>query len=146
MGARVKYFFGFATSAHPTNYLMYFVPMHYKTSYCSFHRSLRLLLGISIVGIMACRTTDGEHVPVSFRESQTMYVSVDGNDSGPGTCCSPFQTINFALTQTIPGDTVLVRGGQYDEKVAFPKSGLAGKLITLKAFPNERPIRWRGRG
>lgn len=97
-------------------------------------------MGICITGILACKTGNGEPEPVTPRTSKTYYVSSNGNDSGLGNLAAPFQTINFALTKAIPGDTVVVRQGEYHEKVVFPKSGLAGKFITLKAYPNERPV------
>ncbi len=72
--------------------------------------------------------------------SRTIYVSTTGNDNASGSKESPYAKINDALAKAIPGDTVMVRGGKYYEKVRFPKSGREGKLITLKAYPGERPI------
>lgn len=68
------------------------------------------------------------------------YVSVNGNDSNPGTAKAPFRTINKALSLTNPGDVVLVRKGTYVEKVRFTRSGTAGNVITLKAYPGEKPV------
>lgn len=101
--------------------------------------SLKLLFGIFITGILACKTSNGEPEPAP-KTNQIYYVSDRGNDSGSGSSATPFQTINFALSKATPADTVIVRQGEYHEKVVFPKSGLAGKFITLKAYPNERPV------
>jgi parallel beta-helix repeat protein len=68
------------------------------------------------------------------------YVATDGNDSNPGTIESPLLTIKEALNKALPGYTILVRGGTYNEKVIFTKSGTNNLYITLKAYPNEKPI------
>jgi len=48
---------------------------------------------------------------------------------------APFSTIQAALNEARPGDTVLVRGGVYREAVTFPIAGEPGRPITLKAHP-----------
>jgi len=68
------------------------------------------------------------------------YVATNGSDAGNGTLAQPFRTIGKGLAAARPGDTVMVRGGMYTEKVTFPKSGQLDKLITLQAYPNEQPI------
>ena len=45
--------------------------------------------------------------------SATYYVSLDGNDSNPGTQASPWQTIQKAVKSAKAGDTVYIRGGEY---------------------------------
>ena len=39
-----------------------------------------------------------------------------------------------------PGDTILVKGGTYRERVTFKTSGKPGQRITLKAAPGERVV------
>jgi len=68
------------------------------------------------------------------------YVAVSGSDTGAGTLNAPVGTINHALSLTVPGDTVIVRGGIYHEKVMITKTGTIGKYITLKAFTGETPV------
>src|SRR5580765_8935080 len=68
------------------------------------------------------------------------YVSASGADNTAGSAASPFRTLNHALGLVVPGDTVILRGGSYYEQVSFPKSGLAGKNITVKAYPGEKPV------
>lgn len=70
----------------------------------------------------------------------TYYVSANGSDANNGSISAPFKGINTALHKANPGDSVIVRGGKYYEKVSFPKSGRADKNITLKAYPGETPI------
>ena len=46
-----------------------------------------------------------------------------------------FSTIQAGLNAARPGDTVDVRAGIYNERVTFPRSGTAGKFITLRGEP-----------
>jgi len=70
----------------------------------------------------------------------TYYVSPNGNDVSTGSIDAPLRGINTALSKTVPGDTVIVRGGTYHEKVSFTKSGRQDKWITLKAYSGEAAI------
>lgn len=90
---------------------------------------------------MACskKTVDSDVTP-SAGNAHIYYVSDNGSESNKGAIDAPFQSINTALSHAMPGDTVMVRGGTYYEKVIFPKSGIMGKNITVKAFPGEKPV------
>jgi hypothetical protein len=72
--------------------------------------------------------------------SHTYYVATNGNDANAGTIDAPLRTINNALSHTVPGDTVMVRGGTYSEKVLVSRPGISGKYITLEAFAGETPV------
>lgn len=65
------------------------------------------------------------------------YVSVNGDDSHPGTLDQPWRTIQKAADFVQAGDTVIVQSGTYDERVLLPsgKSGSAVAKITFKADP-----------
>ena len=99
-----------------------------------------ILLLFAAVQVLACsKKTDSNNVP-STSGPHTYYVSATGLESNSGSVNAPFQSINTALSHAMAGDTVLVRGGIYGEKVTFPKSGVLDKYITLKAYPGEQPI------
>lgn len=69
------------------------------------------------------------------------YVSVDGSDENPGTLKAPWRTIQKAANTLVAGETVLVRGGVYEEFVHIRRSGSATEgFITFRAYPGERPI------
>lgn len=78
----------------------------------------------------------------------TYYVSTTGNNGNVGSEASPWLTISNAVrTDKISaGDTVLVRGGTYQEKgftvtsSQFPSGTGAGSETTLKNYPGEIPI------
>jgi len=99
------------------------------------------LIHVFAIQAMACsKKTVGNDVIVSTGNTHIYYVSVNGSDANSGKINTPFQSINAALDHALPGDTVMVRGGSYYDKVVFPKSGAMDKLITLKAYPGERPM------
>src|SRR5882724_8591153 len=69
--------------------------------------------------------------------SASWYVATNGNDHNAGTLAAPFQTIQHAASLAKPGDTVLIRGGTYHEKVTPARSGTAALPITYQAYNNE---------
>ncbi|MEM7330563.1 MAG: DUF1565 domain-containing protein, partial [Chloroflexota bacterium] len=68
------------------------------------------------------------------------YVATNGNDNNNGSQGQPFRTIQNALDSAQPGDTIVVRGGVYNEVVTFETSGTAGNPIRLVAYPGELPV------
>lgn len=71
----------------------------------------------------------------------TYYVAPNGNDGSPGTLAQPWATIQHAANSVQAGDTVLVRGGVYAERVTLSVSGnSADGFITFQNYPNELPI------
>lgn len=51
-----------------------------------------------------------------------------------------FSSIQTALNNAKPGDTILVREGVYKEKIEWNTSGTKSSPITLKNYPGENPI------
>jgi hypothetical protein len=73
--------------------------------------------------------------------SETYYVSsTSGNDSNNGSINSPWKTIQKAANTVTAGNTVIVRGGTYKEKVNMKTSGTASAYITFKNYDGETPI------
>ena len=72
----------------------------------------------------------------------SFFVAPDGNDSSDGSIDHPFRTIGKAVGLVQAGDTIHLRGGQYDyiSTIAISKSGLPDNRITLQAYQNEVPI------
>src|SRR5690349_15846492 len=58
-----------------------------------------------------------------------------GNSGCSDTSGVPFCTIGAAAAKTNPGDTVQVRAGTYNEKVAIKRSGASGAVVTFAADP-----------
>ncbi len=68
------------------------------------------------------------------------YVSLDGDDANPGSFDQPWRTIQHAVDNVGPGDTIWVRGGTYNEGVVIETSGLPGLPVTLVGYPGEAAI------
>ncbi|NTV30758.1 DUF1565 domain-containing protein [candidate division WWE3 bacterium] len=76
----------------------------------------------------------------SSAASSTYYVATTGNDQNSGTTSSPLRTINAALNKVTAGDTVIVRGGTYQERVEVKRPGTINSRITLTGQPGETVI------
>jgi parallel beta-helix repeat protein len=73
------------------------------------------------------------------------YVSPTGSDGNSGSQISPWANVEYAARKAKPGDTIFVRGGTYQEgevwlRAKFGHGGAPGKLLTIKAYPNEIPV------
>ncbi len=70
-----------------------------------------------------------------------LFVSVDGDNSAPGTEAAPLRTIQKGASLAGPGDTVWIRGGVYAERVLLAsKAGTAEQPITIRSQPGETAV------
>jgi hypothetical protein len=72
-----------------------------------------------------------------------IYVSPLGSDStGTGSIELPFKTIPKAITVTVAGDTIYLRGGthSYSAKISLSNNGALDSMYSLFAYPDEKPI------
>ena len=60
-----------------------------------------------------------------------------GDDTQNGSREKPWKTLKHATRQLNPGDTLVLRGGTYYEKVSLTRSGTAEAPITITAHPEE---------
>jgi hypothetical protein len=77
----------------------------------------------------------------------TYYVSPSGSDDNAGTSPgSPLRTLQKAADRTLPGDTVSIMGGTYNEAaegrslLLITRSGTAAQPITYQAYPGSKPV------
>jgi hypothetical protein len=69
------------------------------------------------------------------------YVSPKGSDTDPGSRSAPFRTLAHALDQLGPGDVLVVRGGDYFERINLTvRPASESHPITVTAAPGERPV------
>ncbi len=68
------------------------------------------------------------------------YVAINGSDLNPGTQAAPWRTIQKAAETLMPGDTVLIRQGVYEEKVTPARSGTEGNYITYRNYGSMQVI------
>ena len=55
--------------------------------------------------------------------ASTYYVSTTGSDTTSGTFAAPYASIQHGSNQLLPGDSLLIRGGSYSEKIFLNNSG-----------------------
>lgn len=82
--------------------------------------------------------------PVGSRlqAADTYYVATTGNDANDGRSIkAPFRHIQRAADTMKPGDTCIIRGGEYREKIVPPRGGTSDKVrITYQSHPGETAI------
>jgi len=67
--------------------------------------------------------------------SQTYYVSNSGSNSNSGAIDSPLQTITYACSIALPGDTIKIIDGTFSESgIVLAESGLSGHPITIEKY------------
>lgn len=103
-----------------------------------FKQGFVFLLFICMALTACSKSNGGSSTDVSA--VHVYYIAPDGSDGNAGTKNAPFKTITAALNKAVAGDTILVRNGTYNEVLSFPRSGTSEKIITLKAFPGEKPV------
>jgi hypothetical protein len=77
-------------------------------------------------------------------DDSLLWVSTrDGNDDWPGTQDSPLASIQAAVQEAGPGDTIRVRPGEYNHRIKTVRSGEPGNPITVTG-PPEAVLRPKG--
>lgn len=66
--------------------------------------------------------------------------AVRGNDQSSGSRIQPWKTLQHAVNQLSPGQTLYVRGGTYYEHVTVSARGSADRPITIRSVPGELAI------
>lgn len=72
-----------------------------------------------------------------------LYVAVTGSNHNDGTIEKPWQTIQHGINQLKPGDTLLIRGGTYYERLHIDGSKISGTedaMITIKSYDGETAV------
>ncbi len=78
---------------------------------------------------------------LSLLEGNTYFVSTSGSDSNLGTYNAPYATIEAATKRLDPGDTVMIRGGTYYDRVLqLTRGGTSDRPITVQSVPGETVI------
>lgn len=71
------------------------------------------------------------------------FVAMNGSDTNPGTLGAPWATLDHAIGNTQPGDTVFARAGSYEDDELYINAnrgmgGKPGKMWTLKPYNGEK--------
>lgn len=74
--------------------------------------------------------------------AKEIYVATNGSDNNPGTQSQPLASIQNAIYQAVPGDTIYIRQGTYypPKRIEMYPSGTASNRINVKAYPKESVI------
>ncbi len=88
-----------------------------KEARSSKYMFLYCFIYLLFVVVSACGQRSPVHFESRYRPHLThLYVAPDGNDYNPGTHARPYQHVQFAIDQLLPGDTLTVLAGNYDLK------------------------------
>jgi hypothetical protein len=104
---------------------------------------------IKVVPVSGQALTSSSALTIS--SGQVYVVSTNGSDTDLGNEAQPFRTLHRALTGATAGDTILVRGGTYDEQdsasgnapaffIRPDQGGDTGSPITIRGFAAEIPV------
>ena len=63
-----------------------------------------------------------------------------GSDKATGTEAAPWKTLQHAVNQLKPGDTLYLRGGTYYERVRLSCAGTYDAPITVRSYPGELAV------
>jgi hypothetical protein len=75
------------------------------------------------------------------KASTVYYVSTNGSNTNPGTQAAPFKTIQHAANVARGGDTVIVKGGVYFERIIdFTNRGTASSPVVFRAASGEKVV------
>jgi hypothetical protein len=104
-------------------------------------RVTHLLRGVAIcLAVAVCQITF-EPVRGDQAEAATYFVSAQlGSDTNPGTRKTPWATISRGVPALRPGDTLVVRGGTYREKLQIAAVGEKDAPITIEGAPGEKVV------
>lgn len=103
--------------------------------------AISIILGLTAVGTLLHNThLSFDLISRALSSDTNYYVSPTGSDSADGSTSNPVKSVNKAFSLASPGDTIILRQGEYTEKVVIQKSGTANNPITLKAAQGERVV------
>lgn len=81
-------------------------------------------------------------VPTPQSRALARYVSIDGDDHGPGTRQHPWRTLGYSLSKLYAGQVLFVHGGVYREVLSHVDlhHGLSSRPIAVTNVPGEVPV------
>ena len=102
---------------------------------------LERAIGAFILAITLLTIISGCQHYFGAAHAATYYVATTGSDSNPGTEKQPWRTIAYSVDSMVPGDSVYVKGGVYNEEtIRFRRSGTQSAPIKLLNAPGESPV------
>ncbi|MBC8504865.1 MAG: right-handed parallel beta-helix repeat-containing protein [Anaerolineales bacterium] len=95
------------------------------------------LVGIVFQNGVECLGEDAQP-----KEGDELFVSLEGDDSNPGTESAPLGTLAYALCNLVPGQTLNIAPGEYRESIILGAFGDSKSPIVIRANPevDQRPL------
>ena len=104
----------------------------------------RLVSRLAVCGVLlsGAALTSCTVLKPTLTPAHQFVVAVQGSDANPGTAAKPFRTLTRALGVLRPGDTLIVHGGTYNERITSLQvaAGKATARIRVVAARGERPV------
>lgn len=108
------------------------------------------LVAVLFAGVAGAQDTWLSHTPMRplpvahnrpLPDGPVHYVDAKrGNDANDGSKVNPWKTVNHALKQLRPGDTLCLRSGVYYENVKVNVQGAAARPVTIQSYPGELAV------
>lgn len=109
-------------------------PSNQKSNYLKQGKENNSMKGFIVIFLIISTTS-------MISKSQQVWYVDDVLTNGNGSSASPFNNINDGLTNAMPGDTIVVKPGNYSQEITTVRNGSISARITIKAFnPNNRPV------
>ena len=91
----------------------------------------------SVALLFAAALLMGSQAALGATGGRTLSVAPRGSDASLGNESQPWRTLQHAVDQALPGDTVYVEAGVYPEEVTISRSGRQDASITVAARPGK---------
>lgn len=72
--------------------------------------------------------------------AQEFHIATNGNDSNSGSSAQPWKTIQHAMEELEPGNTVYIHQGTYTNSLYLDVSGSEGQMITFENYEDDEVI------
>jgi parallel beta-helix repeat protein len=139
---------GTFTVTAPSNVGNYEFRYLLNDGYTDVARSSTVAVGQALNSISVTSPASSSSTSNSAGGGRVFYVATNGNDNNPGSETQPFLTLARALQALSSGDTLLVRGGEYDTvnglatngSSSIPSGGSWANPTIIKAYPGEKPV------
>jgi hypothetical protein len=103
---------------------------------------LRSIVVLALLAGVACGGSPAGPRPDD--QPRVFFVAPGGDDSGAGTVNAPWRHFAHAVRQLRPGDTLYLRGGDYNDVLDMKNLGASAtswsNAITIAAYGQERPV------
>ncbi len=97
-----------------------------------------IVMSIFLLAVLSCSNNE----ETQQANEHQIFVAPNGNDQQAGSKEQPLATLQKAIELAEKGDTVFIRGGDYQlsQMISFTRSGKSNAWITFMAYQDENPV------